>query len=346
MGKPKDRNYFINSDVTAEDVFQLLYHVRNDNSITKLSTAISTRLQAIEPGTTPDIEDLFSDLEDPTDVGFPYKVRKVTREEDDGTTKVINDSLLGAVAALKAHNMKKVSALLNHWPVWREWLVNVPGVGPYFAGNFILAFYYKFIPICRKCESEVELIKDEDDEKGKQKYYCPGCKKLLTRKEKGGQDRAIRLKVVLRDFATVSKWWWYLGIAVDPVRGKKLHRQEGVQCTWSPRLSTVCWKLGEQFELRCKMDNFYKKFFLEKKAKIAKLHPDSSKGHVQLMSRNETVQLFQSHFWHVARRLEGKEVYGPYAEVVLKHTGIIPPYYWDDSSYPVPEKLRNLLKVA
>ena len=224
------------------------------------------------------------------------------------------DTLVKDLVKIKLAISRKIEKLLEEWPIWTEWLKFVPGVGPFVAGNLVMLYYYRHVPIC-SCGEAVE--------KRNKTFYCPACDKSI----KG--DGIVRHKIEERDFATVSKWWAFMGRRVED--GKMPKRKKGVQANWSNLGRAVSHQFGDQVNRQ--PANFpYKAFFLERKAKREKTHPEATKGHRHNMARNETIKLFLSHFWHVARTLSGKDTRGPYAEVVLRHDGIIAPYYWKNPS--------------
>jgi len=214
-----------------------------------------------------------------------------------------------AISSIKDKVARKITKELRFWPIWTEWMEKIPGVGPYVAGNLILLYYYRFTPVCQDCGTPVE--------KKEGTFWCPACDKSV----KG--DGLSQYKIEDKDFPCVSAWWSYMG------RGNGVQkRKKGVQANWSSRGRAVIYQFGDQVNRQ--KDTPYKLFFLARKKKREQTHPDASKGHRHNMARNEVGKLFLSHFWHVAREIAGKSTAGPYADVVLKHTGIIAPYYWEE----------------
>ena len=223
--------------------------------------------------------------------------------------------------SLKGRFSRRIEKELEFWPVWTEWLKHVPGVGGFIAGNLIILYYYKHVAICDKCSGDLEKkpVKNSD----KNTFVCSECGK----KAKGVGILSHRISE--KDFPNVSKWWAYMGRAIKD--GKMIKRQKGEASNYSPRGRLLGFHFYEQVN-RQKPDHLYKKFFLERRAKRLKTHPDISKGHNMAMAGNETAKLFLSHFWHVARSLEGKSTEGPYVQEVMQHTGIIAPYYWNKAA--------------
>jgi len=170
-------------------------------------------------------------------------------------------------------------------------------------------YYFKSIAICKKCGTDLEEFK------------CPACQTVSKR---GG---VLKFRIEDRDFANISKWWKFLGL--HTVDGIKPKMAKGVQCDWSPKGRTICWQFGQQINRQ--IDSHpYKAYLLERKKKRLKTHPDTTPKHRQSMAEHETSKLFTSHFWQVARTLDGKEVTAPYISVIGNHTGIIPPYYFEE----------------
>jgi len=212
---------------------------------------------------------------------------------------------------------REIEKSLEYWDVWTSWAKHIPGIGPFIAGNLIILFYYRFIPVCQKCGADLlkkEAKKngdDEDSENGNAGgFYCSVCEKTA----KG--DGIIKTRIEEKDFANVSKWWAYLGEHNDAETGRMVRRKKGKQSNWSSLGRNISWQIGESIN-KFGPEHEYKAFYLSLKGK--------EKKHFDAIRR--TRKLFLSHFWHVARELEGKSTAGPYADVVLKHTGIIAPYY-------------------
>lgn len=207
---------------------------------------------------------------------------------------------------------RKIEKELAFWPVWTEWMEGIPGVGPFIAGNLILLYYYRFTPICPKCESVIEK-KDKT-------FWCPGCEKSMR------GDGLTTHRIDVKDFADISSWWHYCGRHI--VAGKMPKRQKGKTADWSNRGRLITYQFSDQVNRR-KPDHPYKAFLLERKKKREKTHPKATKGHRLNMAKNETAKLFLAHFWTVARTLDGLPVTKPYAGTILGHTGIIDPFYFD-----------------
>ncbi len=211
--------------------------------------------------------------------------------------------------SLKGKISRRIEKELDLYPIWESWLIGIRGIGPFIAGKLIMLYYYRFVPICPECGTDyIEFI-------------CPDCGK----KAKGGG--VLKFRIEKKDFSTVSKWWAYMGRGHDE-NGNIVKRKKGEQSNWSTEGKMIGYQIGDQVN-RQSEEHLYKKFLLERKKKREKTHPDVPKGHRHNMGLNETAKLFLSHFWHVARTLDGKSTEGPYVEVHLKHGHIIAPYYWD-----------------
>jgi hypothetical protein len=227
------------------------------------------------------------------------------------------NNIVVELESTKGKIKRQIGRELEFWPVWTEWMKNVPGIGEFIAGNLILLYYYRFVPVCTDCGTSVEKKEVE----GKNTLYCPSCDKSI----KG--DGVLKHKIdKSKDFPNVSKWWAYMGEHV--IEGKKPKMKKGVVSDWSTKGRQISYQVGESFN-KMNEGHPYKKHLLEVKEKLEMVYPDKTKGHRHNMARMRMCKLFLSHFWHVARELEGKSTRGVYADVILEHTGIIPPYYWE-----------------
>lgn len=217
-----------------------------------------------------------------------------------------------AMKTLKGQVTLKIGKLLKYWPIWTEWMKDVPGIGPFIAGNLVLLYYYRFVPICTKCGADLKKVDKT--------FICVSC----GAKAKG--KGILQTRIERREFPMVSSWWHYMGRHINK-DGKMPKHVKNVASSWSSKNRTLGYHIGEEFNKQIP-GHSYKAFSLKRKEKREKQYPDYTPKHRHNMAMNETVKLFLSHFWHVARTLEGKSTEGPYAEVILKHTNIIPPYYW------------------
>lgn len=220
---------------------------------------------------------------------------------------------LEGLETVKGRIVRALEKELPQWDIWEQWMQNVPGIGPAIAARLIVLYYYKFMPICKKCEGE--LNKEEGT------MVCASCG------HKASADGLLQYKINFRDFPTISKWWAFMGRhTVDGIMPK---RAKGKQSNWSTPGRTLGFQIGDQFN-RQKDDHPYKAFMLSRKAKHVKNHADWTKGHVHNAARNEAVKLFLAHFWTVARILDGKPISEPYAGTIMGHTNIIAPFYWPE----------------
>jgi len=224
------------------------------------------------------------------------------------------DSAFKLLEQYKGIRSRDIEKALKYWPIWSEWLANVPGAGPYIAGNLIMLYYYKFVPICKKCGADIVKESEEDES-----FECPKCGKV-----KG--DGLLQHRIQEVDFPKISNWWSYCGRA--PVDGKIPKRKRGMKSNWSNRGRQVSWQFSEQVN-RHKETEPYKAFMLREKAIIEQNRPEIKKGHRHNMAANKVAKLFLSHFWQVARGIAGKPVTEPYSMVHLGHVGMIEPFYFD-----------------
>lgn len=224
--------------------------------------------------------------------------------------------------SVKGKITRQIEKELEFYPLWTQWAKHIPGVGPFIAGNLILSYYHKFVPICAECGGDLgrEGAGEGDDCDDGGKFVCRKCGKAAA----GGGVLTTRIED--RDFPNISKWWKFCGRHV--VDGRMPKRVKGKRVDWSTRLRTVTYHLGEAFNKQG-ADHPYKAFLLERKKRRETTHPDVKPFRRQDMAKNEAVKLFLAHFWQVARTLEGKTVTEPYAGTIMGHTGILQPFYWD-----------------
>lgn len=226
------------------------------------------------------------------------------------------------VDLMKGRYERQIEKQLEFWDLWNLWLERVPAVGPVSAGHLILWYYYKSIPICTECGAD--LVKKKDENNDKKTYLCSSCGK----KTKG--EGVLTYRIEFRDFSTISKWWYFMGLGNGKPgtkwEGRVPRREKGTAIDWKPAGRTRCYLIGHNF-IRQNPD--YKWFYDLRKAHREQTHPDASKGYRDAMARHEMMKLFLSHFWQVARTIEGLTVTKPYVHTVMGHTGFIDPFYWD-----------------
>jgi len=239
----------------------------------------------------------------------------------------IHGETIKGLESIKDKISRNIRRELEMWPIWTEWMEKVPGIGPFIAGNLIILYYYKLVPICKDCGGEIDTeIKEANDQGVMLKTYeCKDCKK----KAKG--DGRLSHAVIQKDFPNASKWWSYMGRACDETTGLMRKRKAGIQSNWSSKGRTTGFHIWQGFNKQ-KEDHPYKAYMIGQKTSHVKKNPTREKEwtplHIMNAAGNETAKLFLSHFWHVARFLEGKSTDGLYIKIIGKHTGIIPPYYW------------------
>lgn len=220
----------------------------------------------------------------------------------------------------------RLKKILKHFPLYTEWLVEVPGVGERIASNLLFTWYYKCVPVCAECGGDLIVNHGESNSDG-ENYTCSVCKK----EAKGAGN--LKYRYAMRDFPMVSSWWSFLGMGCKPNKDGhyvKPKRQRGVQSNWSTKMRTICYHLSEQF-VRQTDKTLYGRYLLEmKKKREHLLGVDTwTKGHIHNAARNEAAKLFLSHFYTVARTIDGKGVVKPYQFDILGHKDFILPPFWD-----------------
>lgn len=221
--------------------------------------------------------------------------------------------------SIKDKLSREIKKCVEIWPIWTEYLANVPGIGPAIASNLILFYYYRFTPICEKCGEPLP----------KKTFTCEKC----NTKAKGLGN--LKYRIEIKDFKNISSWWHYMGvhcITMPDGKNRKPKLRKGITCDWNSKGRTLAFHIGEQF-IKQKPGHKYRDFYDRRKARRLQTHPDASKVHRHNMARNETAKLFLAHFWTVTRVLESLPVTEPYAGTILGHTGIIEPFYFDIEEY-------------
>jgi Zn finger protein HypA/HybF involved in hydrogenase expression len=274
---------------------------------------------------------------------------------------------------IKGQVEREITKLLDHWPIWYKWLKDFPGIGSVAASQLIVLYYYRFVAICRDCGSD--LIKEngdvydyeedgEDGENNENSFHrkqkaslkCSKCRK------KAKDDGPLKYRVERKNFDTVSKWWAYMGVHTVPYcpecnkpledRKSKLtscpkckteiirvkpRREKGFQLNWSTTGRNVAYLIGTNFNKYGgkNINHPFKTIILDRKARHEVKHPEWPKNHIDFAARNEAAKLFLSHFYEVARKLEGLSVSEPYVQKFLGHTNITKPFFLDEEIFKI-----------
>ena len=219
--------------------------------------------------------------------------------------------------SIKGKLGRMIEKELENYDIWNYWLKGVPGIGPAIAGELIMIYYHRYIPVCKDCMTRLE--------KRDGTYWCSHCEKSV--KGEGNLDYLLDKS---KDFPNISKWWAYMGRDIKDgamrkrVKGGKIENGEN---NWGNPKRRIGWLIGESFNKQ-DPDHLYKKVLLDEKAKYERTQPDISKGWRHNKAKNNAVKLFLAHFWTVARTLDGKSVTEPYAMTIMGHTGYVAPFYW------------------
>ena len=257
-----------------------------------------------------------------------------------------HDSLIKEMESLKGKIDRRIGKELVFYPIWNDWMVDVPGIGFTTAAKLIILYYFRMVSICPDCDTD--LIKKDVD--GENTLFCETCQKSV----KGLGN--LRHRVEVKDFPRISSWWHYMGrhnvahcpecrkIIVDNKCPNKdcdsfkqeimepiylmPKRQKKIQSDWSTPGRTVGHMISESFNKQ-KPDHLYRNYQIREKAKYAKRHEDWTKGHVHNVAWNNTVKLFLSHFWQVARSIDDLEVTLPYINQKNPTHNLILPFYYD-----------------
>jgi len=152
------------ADLVNERVAYLNYLVRTYNSVSTVVASVKNRLQSM-PG------------------DHPVKYDSILHNE--GDQKGL-EFVKGKIARMLEYE-------LQNFDVWEYWLKYVPGIGPAIAGELIMLYYYKYVPVCPDCLTQVE--------KRDNTYWCSHCEKSI----KGEGNLTFLLDY--KDFPNISKWW-------------------------------------------------------------------------------------------------------------------------------------------
>lgn len=257
--------------------------------------------------------------------GTKNRLHQLSYEADPKTEPILrgDDESVGLESIRRSIQGRTRKVLSSNFILWTHWLSRIPGMGPVTGGGLVLLYYYKFVPICRKCACE--LIKQDGT------FWCPACKKSVR-----GQGNT-KYRIDVRDFPTISKWWAFLGMHCNE-KGVKPRREKGKQANWSSRGRGLAWMAATSFVKQKDKGQLYRdKVYEPIKANKLRKKPDLADGHRNNQALNETAKIFLSHFWVVARTLDGLPVSEPYAQKILGHTNITEPLYWDPGYEPVPK---------
>jgi len=237
--------------------------------------------------------------------------------------KAKHDDIAIDLEKMKGRVSRRLEKELYFFPIWERWMKGISGVGPWIGAALVKEYYFRFVPICKKCGADMpEMPKGGNgaDDKKRKAWKCIEC----GSKAKG--EGIIESRIERKDFPKISSWWHYMGVHVE--NGKKARAHSGV-AKGGRRGRAIAYQLGEQF-IKQNGEHPYKAFYNRVKAKRERTHPDATKLHRHNMARHEAAKLFLSHFWAVARELEGLEVTEPYAATLLgEQHNVIKPYFWE-----------------
>lgn len=223
--------------------------------------------------------------------------------------------------SLKGRANRRIGQVLKDFPIWNEWLVNVPGIGEAIGGQLVALYYFKSVPICPKCGADYPIGED-----GRYEFKCLVCKA-----EAKGQG-VLKYNIYLRDFPTISSWWHFMGRNVVngevPTKGKI--KKLGITHDWSAIGKKIGYDIKESFNKLPKTHK-YRAYAEKRKRYRLETHPDVSPMHRHNMAWNETVKLFLAHFWQVAHILDGLEMTQPWCVQHGNHdeSSIILPFYFN-----------------
>ena len=217
------------------------------------------------------------------------------------------------ILKIEKQTKKEIENHLESVPIYVQWLKEVKGIGPCLSGGLIGIIMVKF------------SLKDS----------LGGCSEVQKRFALKTKDKKFRVPEIrgISAFANVSKLWRFSGL--DVVDGHAPRRRRGEHVTWSPKMRTLCWKIGESF---VKVGDFYRTQYEEFRRMedernficevCKKNHPKAKqciKGHRYARAKRKTVKMFLAHLFDRWYRLEGLTPPKPYAQKFLGHDSYVPP---------------------
>lgn len=233
--------------------------------------------------------------------------------EDNGRISQTNKENLEAITGKRMRGMesdvkKIVKKEVQKYQIWQEWLKDVKGVGEPLVAVLIKN-------ILNKTQAEYE------DPYGGY-YWGPDPSKFnetnreeLLKKQEGTPTGVVRTGVIC--FPSRSSLHAYAGLHV--VDGKAAKRKTGQPANWNTFLKTKAFLLGDcivknGLSYRAVYD-YYRHREGEKGLKA---------GHAHNRAMRHTIKIFLSHFWTVARLLEGLAVEAPFP---MKNPEVLPPNF-------------------
>ena len=258
-----------------------------------------------------------------TNRAYAYGIDPKNEELINGKHDKSGKMKMQGLESLKGIAARRINRVLKDFPIWEEWLVNVPGIGPAIGGQLVSLYYFKSVPICPKCGADLE------------NFDCPICRTAAK-----GQG-VLKYRIELREYPTISSWWHYMGRHNDKTgkmpKFRKLNPGEDAadRDVWNSTGRKVGFDIKESFNKFASSHN-YKAYAEKRKRYRANTHPDATLGHRHNMAWNETVKLFLAHFWQVAHILDGLEMTQPWCVQFGGHDekAIIPPYYFNGNYQP------------
>jgi len=257
----------------------------------------------------------------------------------------LNEHVLGLEKTIE----KDVALLVKDFPIWKQWLKSVHGVGPRLAGSFIagigdIARFSSISALTAYCGYDV-------------RDYCQNdkCGKPIV--DSARPYAATLDKKELKGYCSCEK---------PNIFKMAPYRKQGYKANWHQFLRMSLYKLGESFQKQDPDKCLYTRLLLQKKAFYRQQHPEwqfcykcgakllqqdglpdkcskkgcagnhggikhpfkkdrsgdpvyiYSKGHLQMMARRYACKIFLQHLWLKWREIEGLAVSEPW---ILAHGG-------------------------
>lgn len=213
ISKPEDRQISQEETIIQKRVDVLSYLVRTYDGLTQLLVKTQNRIHALS-----------------------------------GKPNPKHDAMIIEMQSTKGKIARQIEKDLDDYAIWKDWLKNVPGIGPWIGAKLILKYYYKNVPICIDCHGV--LVKEDGN------FICSAC----GHDSKG--DGTLTFRMDDRDFSNISKWWKFMGRHV--VDGAVPKRKANQLSDWSQEGRLVGFHIGESFNKQSE-DHLYKAFMLSRK---------------------------------------------------------------------------------
>lgn len=183
---------------------------------------------------------------------------------------------------------KNIKKEVKKYPLWKDWLKDVRGIGELFGGVLITQL------VLRR-----QMQYKTTDNSGYFWYTHPDDFNETNREEQLAKIQGEPTGEERHGFACFDhpgKLIAYAGLHC--IDGKAAKRQRGAPSNWNTFLKTKLLLMGESF---IKSGLHYRIIYDHFRAKAEKDYPKSSKAHWMAMGKRHTTKVFLNHIWTVGR---------------------------------------------